>query len=135
MLFYILPLIIKQLQPSVDFAVRDRPVIKADGEDLCYVTVSMTDKDGNFCPLADDQLTFEGEGEFKCVCKGDATSLEPFTKPTMKLFNGQLVVTVKSTTKPDKMTLKVRRPATSQKTKKQAFVSNEIESSIEITTK
>lgn len=124
-------------EPSELSLTCDRPIIKADGEDLCYVTVSMTDEDGNFCPLADDQLTFEveGEGEFKCVCNGDATSLEPFTKPTMKLFNGQLVVTVKSTTKPGKMTLKVRRPATSQKTKKQAFVSNEIESSIEITTK
>lgn len=89
----------------------DRRVIAADGEDLCYVTVSMTDKDGNFCPLASDQLTFsvEGEGSFKCVCNGDATSLESFTAPTMKLFNGMLVVTVQSTRKAGTMTLTVQR--------------------------
>ena len=85
----------------------DRSVISADGEDLCYVTVSMMDKDGNLCPLADDQLTFDvtGEGVFQCVCNGDATSLEPFTKPTMKLFNGKLVVTVRSTKQKGTFTL------------------------------
>ena len=83
--------------------------LKADGNDLCYITVTMTDKDGNMCPLASDQLTFsvEGEGTFKCVCNGDAKSLEQFTKPTMKLFNGQLVLTVQSTTTPGTMTVKV----------------------------
>ena len=85
----------------------DRSVISADGEDLCYVTVSMMDKDGNLCPLADDQLTFDvtGAGVFQCVCNGDATSLEPFTKPTMKLFNGKLVVTVRSTKQKGTLTL------------------------------
>jgi beta-galactosidase len=85
----------------------DRATIKADGEDLCYVTVSMMDKDGNLCPLADDQLTFDvaGEGVFQCACNGDATSLEPFTKPTMKLFNGKLVVTVRSTKQKGTLTL------------------------------
>ena len=83
--------------------------LKADGNDLAYVTVTMLDKDGNVCPLANDQLTFtvEGEGAFKCVCNGDATSLEQFTKPTMKLFNGQLVVTLQSTATPGNVTLKV----------------------------
>ncbi|MBR2204315.1 MAG: DUF4982 domain-containing protein [Prevotella sp.] len=83
--------------------------LKADGNDLCYITVTMTDKNGNMCPTASDQLTFsvEGEGTFKCVCNGDATSLEQFTKPTMKLFNGQLVLTVQSTTTPGTMTVKV----------------------------
>lgn len=92
----------------------DRKTISADGNDLCYVTVTMADKDGNPCPLASDQLEFtvEGEGTFKCVCNGDATSLEPFTQPRMKLFNGQLVVTVQSTADKGTMTLKVSRPAT-----------------------
>ncbi len=92
----------------------DRKTISADGNDLCYVTVTMADKDGNPCPLASDQLEFtvEGEGTFKCVCNGDATSLEPFTQPRMKLFNGQLVVTVQSTADKGAMTLKVSRPAT-----------------------
>lgn len=92
----------------------DRKKIAADGNDLAYVTVTMADKDGTPCPLADDQLEFsvEGEGTFKCVCNGDATSTEVFTEPRMRLFNGQLVVTVQSTNKRGPITLTVRRPAT-----------------------
>ena len=65
----------------------------------------MTDKDGNLCPTANDELTFkvEGKGSFKCVCKGDATSLEVFTEPKMKLFNGMLVLTVQSSNKVGKI--------------------------------
>ena len=79
--------------------------LKADGNDLAYITISMTDKDGNLCPNANDELTFkvEGEGAFKCVCNGDATSLEVFTEPQMKLFNGMLVLTVQSTDKAGKI--------------------------------
>ena len=113
----------------------DRTTIAADGTDLCYVTVSMLDKDGNLCPLANDQLVFEveGDGEFKCVCNGDATSTEVFTQPTMKLFNGQLVVTVKSTKKAGKMTLKVRTvPVAKRQSKNPAKA---IEAAIEIKTR
>ena len=83
--------------------------LKADGEDLAFVTVSLTDKDGILIPDASDQLTFEvtGAGRFEAVCNGDATSLESFTKPTMKLFSGQLVVVVRSAKKAGTLTLKV----------------------------
>ena len=73
--------------------------LKMEGEtfeNLVFVTVSMVDKDGTLCPDAADQLEFtvEGDGAFKAVCNGDATSLEPFTQPRMCLFHGQLVVIV-----------------------------------------
>ncbi len=73
-------------------------LLNADGNDLAFITVSLLDKDGNECPLADDELTFEvtGAGTFKAACNGDATSLEPFTQPQMKLFSGKLVVIVQS---------------------------------------
>ena len=76
----------------------DKSQLKADGLDLSYVTVSVVDKDGNECPTATNQLKFEvqGKGSFKVVCNGDATSLEMFHLPTMKLFSGKLVVTVQS---------------------------------------
>jgi beta-galactosidase len=68
--------------------------LNADGTDMAFVTVSLTDADGTLIPDAADQLTFEvtGAGSFKAACNGDATSLEPFTEPTMRLFSGQLVV-------------------------------------------
>jgi beta-galactosidase len=81
----------------------------ADGEDMAFVTVSLTDADGILIPQADDQLTFEvtGAGSFEAVCNGDATSLESFKMPTMKLFNGQLVVIVRSGKLPGTLTLRV----------------------------
>jgi beta-galactosidase len=84
--------------------------LKADGEDMAFITVSLTDKEGTLIPEAADQLTFEvtGAGTFQAACNGDATSLEPFTQPTMRLFNGQLVVVVRSNGQQGQVTLKVR---------------------------
>ena len=85
-------------------------LLNADGTDLAFVTVSLLDKDGNECPLADDELTFEvtGAGIFKAACNGDATSLESFTQPQMKLFSGKLVVVVQSKKQKGDITLKVK---------------------------
>ena len=84
--------------------------LKADGNDLAFITVSLLDQDGNECPLADDELTFEvsGAGIFKAACNGDATSLDPFTLPQMKLFCGKLVVIVQSKKQKGDITIKVK---------------------------
>ena len=84
--------------------------LPADGTSLAYVTVSLVDKNGTLCPHADDQLTFSvsGAGSFKAVCNGDATSLESFTQPTMRLFHGQLVVVMQAGDKPGTITLTVK---------------------------
>jgi beta-galactosidase len=90
------------LQPEVS-------VIKANGEDLAYVTVSVVDKNGNPCPTATNQLKFsvKGKGTYRAACNGDATSLEMFHLPTMKLFSGKLVVLVQSTNETGEITLMV----------------------------
>ena len=84
--------------------------LKADGNDLAYVTVSLVDKNGTLIPDATDQLTFDvsGAGSFRGVCNGDATSLEVFTQPTMKLFAGQLVVVVQAGKEKGQLTLVVK---------------------------
>ena len=76
----------------------DRTNLKADGKDLSFVTVSVVDKRGNFCPTATNQLKFKvsGAGTYRAACNGDATSLELFHLPTMQLFSGKLVVLVQS---------------------------------------
>ena len=57
-------------------------------------------------------LPWIGDGEYKttfqAACNGDAKSLEPFTQPRMKLFNGKLVVVVRSTSRPGPITLHVK---------------------------
>ena len=76
----------------------DRKMIKADGQDLSYITATIVDKKGNPCPSATNQLQFKtkGAGKFRAVCNGDATSLEQFHLPTMKAFSGKLVITLQS---------------------------------------
>jgi beta-galactosidase len=84
--------------------------LRADGDDLAYVTISLVDKAGNEIPDATDQLSFEvtGAGKFRAVCNGDATSTEVFTNPTMRLFAGKLVVTLQAGQKPGKLQLTIR---------------------------
>ncbi|KAF2516645.1 DUF4982 domain-containing protein [Flavobacterium foetidum] len=76
----------------------DRKTIKADGDDISFVTVSVVDKNGIPCPTAVDELEFKvtGAGTYRAACNGDATSLEIFHDNKMKLFSGKLVVLVKS---------------------------------------
>lgn len=87
----------------------ERTSLTANGEDMAFVTVKIVDKDGNLCPNADNQINAEvfGCGEFKGICNGDATSLEVFTKPCMKSFNGMLSIGVISTTQKGYLNLKV----------------------------
>ncbi len=58
-----------------------------------FTTVTAVDKAGNLCPYYDGVYEVKcARGYcFKCICNGDATSLESFVEPRMKLFRGQLV--------------------------------------------
>ncbi len=87
----------------------DRKTLSANGEDISFVTVSVVDKDGIPCPTATNQLQFAvtGNGKYKAVCNGDATSLEMFHENTMKFFSGKLVVLVESTKEAGALTLQV----------------------------
>jgi len=85
------------------------PKLRADGQDIAFLTVDITDKDGNLCPTADQELRVEvtGEGIFRGACNGDATSLESFTSPFMRAFSGQLVIAIQSVKEPGFVTVKV----------------------------
>ena len=87
----------------------DREALNADGEDLCYINVSLVDKDGNPVPV-DSRLVkvkVTGAGSFKAVANGDPTSLEPFQQPQMHLFSGQLTVLVQAASQPGDITVEV----------------------------
>ena len=99
----------KPAKLQLDVWTQNEGMLKADGNDMAFVTVALTDAKGTLIPDADDQLTFEviGAGSFEAVCNGDATSLESFKQPTMRLFSGQLVVVVRSKKEVGNLTLKV----------------------------
>ena len=88
----------------------DRTTLRADGDDLSFITVSLVDSRGTLCPDADDRVEFTvtGAGTLRGLCNGDATSLESFTGNAMHLFHGQLVLVVQSTTTPGIITITAR---------------------------
>lgn len=79
----------------------DRNNISADGKDLSYVTVKVTDAKGLVVPQADSTVHFEisGPGEIVATDNGDATDLTSFPSRDRKAFNGLALVVVRS--KPD----------------------------------
>ncbi len=83
--------------------------MQSNGEDMAFFEVSVVDKNSIVCPHADNQINVEvkGAAEFKGICNGDATSSEVFTCPTMKVFNGKLVVGVISNGKKGKVKVTV----------------------------
>ena len=63
-------------------------------EELCYMTVKVVDKDGNLCPMANNLISYEGEG-FVAAANGDAACLDSFVEPKMHAFAGQCTFILK----------------------------------------
>ncbi|HBC78970.1 MAG TPA: glycoside hydrolase family 2, partial [Bacteroidales bacterium] len=76
----------------------DRPVIKADGQDLSYITVELNDPDGLRNPDAENLVSFSTEGPGSIIAVGNANpvSLESFQLPHRKAWHGRCLVIVKS---------------------------------------
>jgi beta-galactosidase len=87
--------VMKTTGPAAKIALQaDRPAIKADGQDLSYITVTIADKDGLMVPRSANLIhfTLSGPGEIAAVDNGDATSHEPFQSNQVKAFNGLALV-------------------------------------------
>jgi beta-galactosidase len=84
--------------PARVVLVPDRATIKSDGDDLSFITVRVEDKDGNFCPLADNLVKFalDGPGKIAGVDNGNPATVEPFQADYRKAFNGLALVIVRS---------------------------------------
>ena len=97
-------------KPTAIVAQADRKSYRADGEDLVFVTIGVADSKGVAVPTCNNELTFEvtGAGSFEAVCNGDATSLESFKQPRMKLFNGELVVVLRTSEHPGTIRLTIK---------------------------
>ncbi|MCU7549407.1 DUF4982 domain-containing protein [Chitinophagaceae bacterium LB-8] len=76
----------------------DKTVLKADGVDLVFVTVDVTDKDGIIMPTAKDTIhcSIGGAGGIVATDNGDPTSLLAFASPVRPAFNGKLLVIIKA---------------------------------------
>lgn len=78
--------------------IADRTEIKPDGEDLSFITVKVTDADGNLVPNADNLIHFDvqGDGFIAGVDNGYQASTEPFKADHRKAFNGMCLLIVQN---------------------------------------
>ena len=107
--------------PPVKILLRaDRSRIRADGKDLSFVTVTITDKNGTVVPYADNLVRFNvtGPATIAGVGNGNETCLEPFKANYRKAFNGKCLVILQASKKPGKIIL----TATSGKLKKASII-------------
>ncbi|WP_244651424.1 MULTISPECIES: beta-galactosidase GalB [unclassified Lentimonas] len=85
-------------EPAAVQLEADRSILKADGRDLAFVTVSLADAQGRYVPSTQNRfdLSIEGSGEIIAVGNGDSTNLESFQSLNYPLFNGLALVVVKT---------------------------------------
>ena len=95
-------------EPSMIRLTSDRTLLKADGTDLSFVTVEILDAEGNLCPMADNLVNFEVEGNFFIagVDNGSPTSMERFKDNKRKAFYGKCLVVLQNNGKTGKARLK-----------------------------
>jgi beta-galactosidase len=76
----------------------DRTQLRANGQDLAFVTVEVVDANGQPHPNAEHQVTFtlRGPGSVAAVGSGDMTSEEPYLGNQRKLFHGKALVVVRT---------------------------------------
>lgn len=85
-------------KPMKLLASTDRKMIKADGKDLAFITVQITDKDGLVVPRSNNQIEFsiEGPGEIVATDNGDPTNMVSFSSDKREAFGGLCLVIVRS---------------------------------------
>jgi len=95
-------------EPARIVLTPDRQTIKADGEDLSFVTVKVVDRNGTLVPSADNLVKFEvvGEGSIAAVDNGHQISHEPFKASQRKAFHGMALAIVRPKRKAGRIVLK-----------------------------
>ena len=76
----------------------DRDVIHRGNNDLSYITVEVTDENGNLNPVVDNNIRFNvtGGGFIAGVDNGSPISLERFKDDKRNLFNGKALLIVQT---------------------------------------
>jgi beta-galactosidase len=91
-------------------ATADRTTIKANNEDLSYVTLELLDSKGIRNPTSDPMMQFElsGPGKIVAVANANPVSLESYQQPKRKAWQGRCLVIIKSNTQAGPITLKAK---------------------------
>lgn len=81
-------------------ATADRAEIAADGKDLSFITVQISDTEGLLVPRSNNLIEFsiDGPGEIVATDNGDQTDMRTFASHKRNAFNGLALVIVRSKT-------------------------------------
>ena len=76
----------------------DKKLIKANNQDLSYITIELLDAKGNRNPLAENGMKFKVEGDATIVGVGNANprSIESYQSPQRKAWQGRCMVILKA---------------------------------------
>jgi beta-galactosidase len=87
----------------------DRKIIRADGADLSFITVRITDASGQIVPAAANRLTFRigGEGSLAGLDNGYQAGLESFRAGEHSAYNGLCLAIIRAKRKAGKILLRV----------------------------
>lgn len=90
----------------------DRKTITADGKDLSFLTIDVTDADGKFVNRAEPEITVsvEGAGKLLALDNGVQNDVTTHTEPTRKAGKGKLLAIVQSTDKAGSFTVTASAP-------------------------
>lgn len=83
-------------EPDKICLLGEKDCLKANGEDLLFITVSMKDHKGNPVENANNRvfITVSGNGALVGLDNGDSTDLEEYKGSSRRLFGGKLLVVV-----------------------------------------
>lgn len=87
----------------------DHDTLLADGQDLVYIQIGITDIHGILDPNADPRLWFKVEGPARLagVCNGDMKDVDTYAGNSRKAWHGRALVVLRSTHQAGKITLTV----------------------------
>ena len=79
--------------------IPDRTRLSADGQDLSFITIEVTDKDGKLQPNAQNLLHFsiDGPGIIAGVDNADIKDLDPYIGTSRKAWHGRALIVIRST--------------------------------------
>ena len=90
----------------------DRANLRADGQDLAFVTVEALDEKGVWNPQAMPVVSFsiEGPGSLAAIGTGDMTSMESYQGASRQLFQGRALAVVRTVVHGGEIVLTARAP-------------------------
>lgn len=90
--------------------IADRTTLKADGQDLAFITVELTDADGTVNLTANNELTASVSGAATLIGFGNADikDCDRYTDSTHNVWKGRALLVVRSTGKKGKATITVQ---------------------------